>query len=893
MNKGNVNGSVKYRENQQRKHSKTSSYKYSASERKANGRKVETAEFKGYRGKNASYINKRYVTEASHKQDRSPLNTNAYNPSKRYEEEQQIKNNNTNRFNANSSVTTRVQVKTNYTPANMYNPSKKYEDEQMKKYAQNNKLSANVKVRPGINSSVPRIKSGKNISINPKFLYYVKNKAENELNGSNDIGLQSLGNGIKGSVSAARALRQYYKAADGVITVSAKAGKFTIRKGYSLVHNRLTNPYYKTTTLKQRINHRIDNSHVVKTYRLLNNVNTRKMGIDVLKGDGKYFIKGAGKTTIKLTGKGIKTGLKTGAKSGYHIIKTAVNTGLQAIENSDDIGLQSLNAGVRTAQGTKEAVKAGAKATKYTYRGVKTGVKAGVKTAKTGIKAVSFIRKNGVRQAGIRLGRMTVQGVKKLGFSLLNLGRLLLMQGGKIILIGAVLFAVVSTMLVNAPIMAVTTLFGGTSFNDKKIEWNIHDYLVKQVKAKRKEYVENVMDTYNKLKSSGDYEIITLYNNLTAQEVAVNASGIKSSIPSAEDFVEILEPVFSVLMVTRYDLTVSNEQKKETFDYLWLLLSEIYTQKLTTQYCSEPGADGNFYAKGDCLRPSDTMYHTEDSGMECCTVTYSCAGHIDFCDDLGSCDNIVKDGKEKKCGGHFFSHEESDIAGCDNKFEKFSCSGHKLCLGHRRCRIVMDFKGINRLLDEEWGNRISELESQDSLTDEEKKELETLIEQREYCLMYVEFLGLNDENYDTDYSTGGGGGTNADVDPGDYDIDPNGTTGEQVVATALRYVGNPYVYGGNSLTNGIDCSAFTRQIYAMFGVSIPRTSSQQRSCGIEVGSLSKARAGDLICYDGHVAIYMGDGRIVHASNSKPYPQGGIKVSPNAAYRPIITIRRLV
>lgn len=120
----------------------------------------------------------------------------------------------------------------------------------------------------------------------------------------------------------------------------------------------------------------------------------------------------------------------------------------------------------------------------------------------------------------------------------------------------------------------------------------------------------------------------------------------------------------------------------------------------------------------------------------------------------------------------------------------------------------------------------------------------------------------------------------------------NGSTGAAVVAYAKQFIGNPYVYGGNSLTNGIDCSGFTQQIYGHFGYSLPRTSGAQASSGVGI-NYSQHRAGDLIVYPGHVAILTGDGGIVHASNSAPYPKGGIKYTANALYRDYITVRRIV
>lgn len=111
--------------------------------------------------------------------------------------------------------------------------------------------------------------------------------------------------------------------------------------------------------------------------------------------------------------------------------------------------------------------------------------------------------------------------------------------------------------------------------------------------------------------------------------------------------------------------------------------------------------------------------------------------------------------------------------------------------------------------------------------------------------------------------------------------------GSAVVNYALQFVGNPYVWGGTSLTNGADCSGFTQSVFANFGVALPRTSTQQRSVGYEV-SYADAQPGDLICYSGHVAIYMGNGQIVHAASAAT----GIRTG-TATYRPILSVRRVI
>lgn len=111
--------------------------------------------------------------------------------------------------------------------------------------------------------------------------------------------------------------------------------------------------------------------------------------------------------------------------------------------------------------------------------------------------------------------------------------------------------------------------------------------------------------------------------------------------------------------------------------------------------------------------------------------------------------------------------------------------------------------------------------------------------------------------------------------------------GRNVADYALQFVGNPYVYGGTSLTGGTDCSGYTQSVYRHFGVSIPRTSGEQAGFGREI-PYEEMEPGDLVCYSGHVAMYIGGGRIVHASSRKE----GIKVSNDPAYRTIVSIRRL-
>lgn len=117
-------------------------------------------------------------------------------------------------------------------------------------------------------------------------------------------------------------------------------------------------------------------------------------------------------------------------------------------------------------------------------------------------------------------------------------------------------------------------------------------------------------------------------------------------------------------------------------------------------------------------------------------------------------------------------------------------------------------------------------------------------------------------------------------------------TGEQIIEYARQFLGNPYVWGGTSLTNGADCSGFIQSVYQHFNIDLPRTSFEMRGSGILVSNgwdEKKAMSGDIICYDGHVALYCGDGTIIHAASKKT----GIIVSDNPNYRKVLCVRRIL
>ena len=148
--------------------------------------------------------------------------------------------------------------------------------------------------------------------------------------------------------------------------------------------------------------------------------------------------------------------------------------------------------------------------------------------------------------------------------------------------------------------------------------------------------------------------------------------------------------------------------------------------------------------------------------------------------------------------------------------------------------------------------------------------------------------GLGETTTNGSISSGSGSGTasGSTENAGGGTSASDASLGQQIVDYAVQFVGNPYVWGGTSLTNGCDCSGFVQSVFAHFGINLSRTTYTQQYEGKEV-SYADIQPGDVIYYSGHTAIYMGNNQIVHAANSRD----GIKISNDPTYMTIVTIRR--
>lgn len=191
-----------------------------------------------------------------------------------------------------------------------------------------------------------------------------------------------------------------------------------------------------------------------------------------------------------------------------------------------------------------------------------------------------------------------------------------------------------------------------------------------------------------------------------------------------------------------------------------------------------------------------------------------------------------------------------------------------ICEEKKVLAINISVGGFDSLIRKYYTDEIAGLENRSNLTKEEKDRLDVLKDNYEFCMAYMETI-------DSELSIGGA----VVVEIDDITLVP-------ITELAANFIGNPYIYGGNDINNGIDCSAYTQYLYKQFGINLPRTASEQALYGETVLGVQNALPGDLFFYsedgtnDGiyHVSMYLGNNKVIHASNSKPYPAGGVKVS---------------
>jgi len=602
-------------------------------------------------------------------------------------------------------------------------------------------------------------------------------------------------------------------------------------------------------------------------------------------------IRGA-KVGGRFLGRTVKTGVIGGVRAGIHI-GSKVNRGLlgagNMLTNTGDTGTQVLGYGLKTTHYAIKGISYTPRLAKATYKGVKTGINTMVKTGKfvnksyngikTGIKVAKKIGgKEALKLYGKRWGKSVrgkaLKAIRKAGSSIVTA----VIEGVKALgtkviipLMLIILIVLCGANVISSFVTAISSILSPFFTDDTGAEVDESAWLTSHITDKRNDLIQDIKDTYkdNLVENGGEYHYVRFFNLFNDTEIELNDTNINTSIYTVEEYQQYIQPIFHTLIMSEYELEASETQMQGILDDIWSKMSFIVTEELPVEYChmtKTDNADGTYTItpvkeKDDnvhadittCPNYSEIQHHGDDTSKPLCSCDYwywKCQGHTN------------SEGETEKCSDGKMTHS------CSNSKKHKGCNGYYICGGHKILSLSVELKGFGDLLNEYYLTEINALESMPSLTADEQHRLQSLNEYYEICLSYALIL---EEEF------GNGDGTVVDLD---------GVTLTDITDFACQFIGKPYVWGGTDPNTGADCSGFVKYVYAHFGVSLPRVSQDQVTCGTTVASISDAQAGDLIFWSHngsdsgvyHVAMYLGGGKMIHASNSKPYPQGGIKIS---------------
>lgn len=590
----------------------------------------------------------------------------------------------------------------------------------------------------------------------------------------------------------------------------------------------------------------------------------------------------------------VHAGVYTGVALTKKIEKTAFKASDRLVR-SNDIGAKTIGMQLKT-------IHYGAKLASKTASGVKTGVK----VQKQVLRTAKSIKKEGVK----KIAKKGAKAVKKKAKDALIMALKKLASKLLVPIIG-VLIIVLILVIASAGIAGAVAAIFSPFFNDSDTKKEIDEtvFLTQQITNARNDLIDEVKKTYNDnlVENGGEYHYIRFYNIYNAEPILLTDENIYESIYSVNEYLEYIQPVFHTILMSEYGLNAKESEYKKLFKDIWDYLSVIETQELPTEYCNNgvKDTDGHIHAflmyindnHLKCPNPTtdDMLYHPDNASAQLCNCDYyyyNCKGHTNYSDlKCGSSHHSFScyDNGVLVCSSHHSHHDSCygtyshnmTFYDCGNADKHLRCEGYKICNGHRIMKLEITLKNFGDLLNKYFLDEINELKGKASLTEEEKLRLQELEDNYEICTEYIEIL-MNE------FGLGSGSGVVVELDAS--------VTLNDITAYAVQFVGNPYVLGGNDPNTGVDCSGFTKYVYANFGVYLPRTAATQANYGQAVYSLADAQPGDLIFFSDngvtatHVTMYLGGNQIVHASNSKPYPKGGIKISN--IYDTIFAIRRI-
>lgn len=405
----------------------------------------------------------------------------------------------------------------------------------------------------------------------------------------------------------------------------------------------------------------------------------------------------------------------------------------------------------------------------------------------------------------------------------------------------------------------------------------------KQELEKQKEEAQNKQkEESDKLNSvSGRIDSIQGDADAVAEEIDEADAALVETLASVEIIEEELSDKEEEIKVTTAEYEKAKEKEEEQYEAMKLRIRFMY-EKGDSTYLQLLLESQNFSEAVNKAEYITQLYDYDRRMLE----EYEAAK--EECENLKN--RLEEEKAELEAQQHELQEEQKNLETLLSEKQKIY-DNYEVQIAQARQEAAI-YKANIKKQTEEIRNLEAASKKKDSEIEAAKKAEEEARKAQEEALrrQAEEAAGQSDESGSSSGSSSSGGSSSGSGSSGYASASSyagSGSKGQQIASYACQFIGNPYVPGGTSLTDGADCSGFVWRVYKDFGYSVPRTSYGCRSAGTEV-SYADAQPGDIVCYAGHVGLYIGNGQIVHASTQKT----GIKIT-NATYKEILTIRRIV
>ena len=400
----------------------------------------------------------------------------------------------------------------------------------------------------------------------------------------------------------------------------------------------------------------------------------------------------------------------------------------------------------------------------------------------------------------------------------------------------------------------------------------------KQELEKQKEEAQNKQkEESDKLNSvSGRIDSIQGDADAVAEEIDEADAALVETLASVEIIEEELSDKEEEIKVTTAEYEKAKEKEEEQYEAMKLRIRFMY-EKGDSTYLQLLLESQNFSEAVNKAEYITQLYDYDRRMLE----EYEAAK--EECENLKN--QLEEEKAELEAQQHELREEQKNLETLLSEKQKIY-DNYEVQIAQARQEAAI-YKANIKKQTEEIRNLEAASKKKDSEIEAAKKAEEEARKAQEEALrrQAEEAAGQSGESGSSSGSSSSGSSSSGYASASSYA--GSGSKGQQIASYACQFIGNPYVPGGTSLTDGADCSGFVWRVYKDFGYSVPRTSYGCRSAGTEV-SYADAQPGDIVCYAGHVGLYIGNGQIVHASTQKT----GIKIT-NATYKEILTIRRIV